>query len=68
MNIGGIKMRTVNNVKQKPFVGDILFAKETIKTLEDTIYEYYPKKYFDVLPLLHKAYDSLSMAVYRLEK
>ena len=50
------------------FINDVVFAKEIIKTLEDTIYEYYPKKHFDVLPLLHKAYDSLSLALYRLEK
>jgi len=50
------------------FINDVIFAKETIKTLEDTIYAYYPKKHFDVLPLLHKAYDSLAFALYRLKK
>ena len=54
--------------KGNQFINDVVFAKEMIKTLEDTIYEYYPKKYFDVLPLLHKAYDSLSFALYRLGK
>ena len=54
--------------KGNQFINDIVFVKEMIKTLEDTIYGYYPKKYFDVLPLLHKAYDSLSLALYRFEK
>ena len=50
------------------FINDVMFAKEIIKTLEDTIFVYYPKKHFDVLPLLHKAYDNLSLTLYRLEK
>ena len=50
------------------FITDILFAKEIIKTLEDTIMNYYPKKHLDILPLLHKSYDSLSLALYRLGK
>ena len=59
-------MNSIKNNNQ--FVTDILFVKETVKTLEDTVFEYYPKKYFDILPLLHKAYDNLSLVLYRLEK
>lgn len=55
-------------MKSSKFKNEVLFAKEIIKTLEDTVYDYYPKKHFDILPLLHKAYDSLSFALYRLEK
>lgn len=50
------------------FKNDVIFAKETIKALEDSIYLYYPKSYCDVLPLLHKAYDNLSLTLYRLNK
>lgn len=50
------------------FINDMIFAKETIKLLEDSIYIYYPKDYCDVLPLLHKSYDGLVMALYRLNK
>ena len=50
------------------FINDVIFAKEAIKALEDTIYLYYPKNHFDVLPLLHKSYDSLALALYRLNK
>lgn len=59
----------INSAKTKnPFINDVIFAKETIKALEDSIYLYYPKNYFDVLPLLHKAYDNLALALYRLNK
>lgn len=54
--------------KKNQFVNDVIFAKETITALEDSIYLYYPKSYCDVLPLLHKAYDSLALALYRLGK
>ncbi len=54
--------------KNNPFMNDIIFIKETIKTLEDTVYQYYPKNYHEILPWLHKAYDNLSLAMYRLEK
>ena len=59
----------MNIPKQKnQFIIDILFAKEIIKTLEDTLMDYYPNKYLEILPLLHKSYDSLALALYRLEK
>ena len=51
-----------------PFIQDIIFTKNSIKDLEDSIYIYYPKKYYDVLPLLHKAYDSIALTLYRLNK
>lgn len=54
--------------KKNQFINDVMFAKETIKVLEDSIYLYYPKNYLDVLPLLHKSYDSLALALYRLDK
>ena len=54
--------------KNNQFVTDILFAKETVKTLEDTVFEYYSENCFDILPLLHKAYDNLSFVLYHLEK
>lgn len=57
-----------NPTRKNPFINDVIFAKETIKELEDSIYLYYPKNYFDVLPLLHKSYDSLALALYRLNK
>ena len=50
------------------FIQDIIFTKNSIKDLEDSIYIYYPKKYYDVLPLLHKAYDSIALTLYRLNK
>lgn len=50
------------------FINNLMFAKDTIKLMEDSIYIYYPKNHFDVLPLLHKAYDNLSLALYRLNK
>ena len=59
-------MNLIKNNNQ--FVTDILFAKEIVKTLEDTVFEYYPKNCFDILPLLHKEYDNLSFVLYRLEK
>ena len=58
-----------NSLKKKnQFINDVIYAKETIKLLEDSIYLYYPKSYLDVLPLLHKSYDSLALALYRLDK
>lgn len=57
-----------HSTKNNPFINDVIFAKETIKDLEDSIYLYYPKSYIDVLLLLHKAYDNLAFALYRLEK
>lgn len=54
--------------KNNQFINDVIFAKETITALEDSIYLYYPKSYGDILPLLHKSYDSLAMALYRLNK
>ena len=54
--------------KNNPFINDVIFAKDTIKFLEDSIYIYYQNKHFDILPLLHKAYDSLALALYRLNK
>ena len=54
--------------KKNQFINDVMFAKETIKLLEDSIYLYYPKTYLDVLPLLHKSYDSLALALYRLDR
>lgn len=54
--------------KNNQFINDVIFAKKTIKMLEDSIYLYYPKKHFDILPLLHKAYDNLSFVLYRLGK
>ena len=59
----------MNTTKKKNhFINDVMFAKETIKVLEDSIYLYYPTTYLDVLPLLHKSYDSLALALYRLDK
>ena len=60
-------MNNIGKVKNQ-YMNDVVFAKDTIKTLEDTIYLYCPKDYFEVLPLLHKAYDSLALALYRLGK
>ena len=60
-------MNNIGKVKNQ-YMNDVVFAKDTIKTLEDTIYQYWPKEYFEVLPLLHKAYDSLALALYRLSK
>ena len=58
-----------NSIKKKnQFVNDVIFAKETIKLIEDSIYLYYPKSYLDILPLLHKSYDSLALALYRMDK
>ena len=58
-----------NSIKKKnQFINDVIFAKETIKVLEDSIYLYYPKNYCEILPLLHKSYDSLTLALYRLNK
>ena len=54
--------------KNNQFMNYVIFAKETIKALEDSIYLYYPKSYCDDLPLLHKSYDSLALALYHLNK
>lgn len=54
--------------RKNQFTNDIIFIKETIKVLEDNIYEHYPHNYFDILPLLHKAYDNMSLALYRSQK
>ena len=50
------------------FMRDALFIKEIIKTLEDTVYIHYPKNYQEILPMLHRAYDSLAHTCYKLEK
>ena len=50
------------------FINEVIFLKETIKTLEDTVYYYYPKNYCEILPYLHKAYDTMSVTLYRLNK
>ena len=47
---------------KNPFLNDLMFPKDTIKFMEDSIYIYYPQNHFDVLPLLHKAYDNLSLS------
>lgn len=57
-----------HSTRNNQFINDVIFAKETIKSLEDSIYLYYSNSYHDVLPLFHKAYDSLSLALYRLNK
>ena len=41
-------MNNVGKVKNQ-YMNDVVFAKDTIKTLEDTIYLYCPKDYFEVL-------------------
>ncbi len=58
----------MESLKENQFKHDVLFAKDTIKTLEDTVFMYYPKKYHEILPLLHRAYDQLSLTWYKLEK
>lgn len=50
------------------FINDVVFTKEAIKSLQDSIYRYYPENCFEVLPLLHKAYDNLALTIYRLSK
>ena len=50
------------------FINDVMFAKETIKNLQDSIYRYYPETCFEVLPLLHESYDNLALSIYRLTK
>lgn len=51
----------------KEFVKDVIFIKELIKNLEDTVYYYYPKQHSDILPYLHKAYDNMTYILYRAE-
>ena len=60
-------MNSTDN-KNNQFINDILFAKDTIKSLEDKIFSYYPKIGYDILPWLHKAYDNLTFVLYRLNK
>ena len=55
-------------ISENQYIKDVMFVKEMIKSLEDTIFNYYHKNHFDVLPLIHKAYDNLSLTLYRLQK
>ena len=52
----------------KEFINDVIFIKEMIKNLEDTVYYYYPKRHFDILPFLHKAYDNMTFILYKAER
>lgn len=58
----------IENTENKKFIDEVIFIKEMIKNLEDTIYYYYPKKHSDVLPFLHYAYDKMALIQYRLTK
>lgn len=57
----------INNDTQI-FINDVIFVKEQIKNLEDTVYFFHPKQYSDILPYLHKAYDNMAFIMYRLNK
>lgn len=52
----------------KEFINDVIFIKEMIKNLEDTVYYYYPKRHFDILPFLHKAYDNMTFILCKAER
>lgn len=56
------------SAESKKFINDVIFIKEMIKNLEDTIYYYYPKQYSDILPFLHYAYDKMALIQYKLTK
>lgn len=60
-------MNNLQNPKN-PFIQDVVFTKNAIKDLEDSIYLYYPKGCGDILPLLHKAYDCIALTLYHLDK
>lgn len=58
----------MNNIDNQAFVQDVMFVKETIENLEDTVYKFYPKQYSDILPMLHKAYDNMAFILYKISK
>lgn len=60
-------MDSRNCVREK-YITDVIFIKEIIKTLEDSIYDSVPDKCHDILPLLHKSYDNMALILYRLNK
>ncbi len=53
--------------KTKEYINDVEFIKGLIKNLEDTVYNYYPKNYSDILSYLHKAYDNMALISYKLK-
>lgn len=57
-----------NNQSDQEFIQDVIFVKETIKNLEDSVYRYYPKQYSAILPMLHRAYDNMALIMYRISK
>ena len=58
----------MNNIDNQAFIQDVIFVKETIKNLEDTVFKYYPKQYHSILPMLHKAYDNMALIMYKISK
>ena len=58
----------MNDTDNQTFMQDVMFVKETIKNLEDSVYRYYPKQYSSILPMLHKAYDNMAFIMYRISK
>ena len=58
----------MNNTDNKTFMQDVMFVKESIKNLEDSVYRYYPKQYSSILPMLHRAYDNMALIMYKISK
>ena len=58
----------MNDTDNQTFMQDVMFVKETIKNLEDSVYSYYPKQYSAILPMLHRAYDNMALIMYKISK
>lgn len=62
-------MKPITNTSDsQEFIQDVIFVKETIKNLEDTVYQYYPKQYSSILSMLHKAYDNMALIMYKINR
>lgn len=51
---------------EKSFATDVVFAKDVIKDMIDSIHDYCPSDYHMLLPTLHKAYDCMTLIQFYL--
>ena len=50
---------TETSYNEKSFATGVIFTKDVIKDMIDSIHDYCPSDYHMLLPTLHKAYDCM---------
>lgn len=54
------------NYNETSFSTDVILTKDTIKDMIDSIHDYCPSNYHMFLPILHKAYDCMTLIQFYL--